>query len=165
MSDVRCKKKFWFLDTLVTFNVAEAANDDAISIIEHTVPYGSSPPLHVHGTEDEIFHMLAGEARFSIGGKQVLARAGDTLVAPKGVPHTFVVTSLGGAKWLTVTSGGDFERMVRKIARPAEHEGLPPRRGAPSGAEAAALEAACRAHGISLIGPPMIVDRTQGALA
>jgi quercetin dioxygenase-like cupin family protein len=165
MSDVCRKEKFWFLDTLITFNVAEADNADRISVIEHRGPYGSSPPLHVHHTEDEVFHVLAGEARFNVGGREVQVHAGDTLAAPKGVPHTYVITSPEGAGWLTVTRRGDFERMVRKIARPAEHEGLPPHRGAPSGAEAAALEAACRAHGISLIGPPMIVDRTQGAAA
>lgn len=159
------KEKFWFLDTLITVHLAEAANADGISVIEHRAPYGSSPPLHIHHTEDEIFHVLAGEARFTVDGKELAVRGGDTFVAPKGVPHTFVVTAKEGAMWLTVTNRGDFERMLRAIARPAEHEGLPPRMGPPSAAEVAALEAACRAHGIALVGPPMAVGAAQSAAA
>lgn len=165
MPDVCRREKLWFLDTLVTVHLAAAANADAISMLEHRAPYGSSPPLHIHHTEDEVFHLLAGEARFNVGGEDILARAGDTLVAPKGVPHTFAVTAHEGATWLTVTNHGDFERMVRAIARPAAHDGLPPPMGGPSTAEAAALEQACRAHGIVLIGPPLTVAAARGAAA
>lgn len=159
------KEKFWFLDTLVTVHVAAALNADGMSVIEHRIPYGSSPPLHIHHTEDEIFHVLAGEARFTVGGKELTVRGGDTFVAPKGVPHTFVVTAKEGAAWLTVTNRGDFEGMLRAAARPAEHEGLPPRLGPPSAAQAEALESACGAHGIALIGPPMAVEAAPSAAA
>jgi len=152
------KEKFWFLDTLVTIHVAERTNADRISVIEHRTPYGFSPPLHIHHTEDEIFHILAGEARFTVGGKALTVRAGDTLVAPKGVPHSFIVTSQEDAVWLNITTNGDFEGMLRAAGRPAEHEGLPPRLAEPSPKQAAALDRACRAHGIELIGPPMTLD-------
>lgn len=165
MSTVCRKEKFWFLDTLVTVHLAEAANADGISVIEHRAPYGSSPPLHIHHTEDETFHVFAGEARFNVGGHELTVRAGDTFVAPKGVPHTFVVTAKEGVVWLTMTNRGDFERMLRATARPAEHDGLPPRMGPPGAAEAAALEKACLANGITLVGPPMAIDVAQGAAA
>lgn len=158
MPDVCHKEKFWFLDTLVTVHLAETANADGISVIEHRAACGSSPPLHVHHTEDEVFHLLAGEARFNVGGKDVMVRAGDTLAAPKGVPHTFVVTARDGAAWLTITNRGDFERMLRAMARPVACDGLPPRMGPPGAAEVAALEEACRANGIVLIGPPLALD-------
>ena len=118
------------------------------------MPFGSSPPLHVHCNEDEVFHLLSGEARFSLAGEDIAAATGDTLVAPKGVPHSFVVTSREGARWLTVTRNGDFERMLRATARPAEADALPPCLP-PTPGQAAALEAACRAHGIALVGPPL----------
>ena len=148
------QEKLWFLDTLVTIRASERDNDDGISVIEHQVPFGSSPPLHVHCNEDEVFHLLSGEARFSLAGEDIAAAAGDTLVAPKGVPHTFVVTSREGARWLTVTGNRDFERMLRATARPAEADALPPCLP-PTPEQAAALEAACLAHGIALVGPPL----------
>lgn len=165
MPDVCHREKLWFLDTLVTIHLAQASNADGISMIEHRAPYGSSPPLHIHHTEDEVFYLLAGKARFNVGGKDLIVRAGETLVAPKGVPHTFIVTSRDGAAWLTVTNRGDFERMLRAVARPPAHDGLPPHMGPPSAEEAAGLEEACRANGIVLIGPPMAIDAAQGAAA
>jgi mannose-6-phosphate isomerase-like protein (cupin superfamily) len=159
-----CKKeKLWFLDTFVTMHLSASSNTDNISLTEHRVPYGSSPPLHIHHTEDEVFHMLSGEARFVVGGKEIFVKAGDTLVAPKGVPHTFVVTSPEGASWLNVTNRGDFERMVRAASRAAEHDGLPESAGRPDQAQAAALDAACRANGIELIGPPMPLGQVSAA--
>ena len=154
MIETSRQEKLWFLDTLVTIRVSERDSDDGISVIEHQVPFGSSPPLHVHRNEDEVFHLLSGEARFSLAGEDIAAAAGDTLVAPKGVPHSFLVTSREGARWLTVTRNGDFERMLRATARPAEADALPPSLP-PTPEQAAALEVACRAHGIALIGPPL----------
>lgn len=152
------KETFWFMDTLVTIHVAEKSHADGMSVIEHRMPHGFSPPLHIHHTEDEIFHVLAGAARFTVGGREINVRAGDTFVAPKGVPHTFVVTSREDAIWINVTNKGDFERMLRAAGRPAEYEGLPPRLGKPSPAQAAALDLACRTHGIELIGPPLALE-------
>jgi len=148
------QEKLWFLDALVTIRVSERDSDDGLSVIEYHAPFGSSPPLHVHHNEDEVFHLLSGEARFSLAGQDIAAVAGDTLLAPKGVPHTFLVTSPEGARWLTVTGNGDLERMLRAIARSAEANTLPPRLP-PTAEQAAALEAACRAHGIALVGPPL----------
>jgi uncharacterized RmlC-like cupin family protein len=109
----------------------------------------------VHRTEDEIFHVLSGELRFVVGDKEISVSGGETLQAPMGVPHTYAVVSPEGARWLVVTCRGDFERMVRSVSRPAERDALPPPAGAPSAEQEAALAAACLAHGIELVGPPL----------
>jgi len=54
--------QLWFLDSLVTIRVSVSDGQDGISILEHFVPYGSSPPLHLHRTEDEVFHVLEGSS-------------------------------------------------------------------------------------------------------
>lgn len=51
------------------------------------------PPLHWHRFQDEIFHVLAGTARFTIDGKGRLARAGDVVNVPKRAVHTFTNAS------------------------------------------------------------------------
>ncbi len=147
--------KLWFLDTLIRIHVAGDANADGMSVMEHIAPHGSSPPLHIHHTEDEIFHMLAGELRLVVDGREIRARAGDTLLAPKGKPHSFVVTAPAGARWLTLTNRGDFERMVRTAGRPAERDALPPHVGQPSREQAEALAVVCRENRIELVGPPL----------
>lgn len=50
----------WCLGTLVTVRVAADEGRDGLSVLEHQAPYADSAPLHIHHTEDEIFHVLEG---------------------------------------------------------------------------------------------------------
>jgi mannose-6-phosphate isomerase-like protein (cupin superfamily) len=140
----------WFLNGLTTIRVSSDEGSDAMSVIEHLASRGESPPLHVHHREDEIFHILEGELRFRVGDEELRAGPGETLLAAKGVPHTYVVESERG-RWLVTTSNGDFERLVRAVSRPADRAELPE----PSPPPMAELEAACREQGIELVGPPL----------
>ena len=148
-------QQLWFLDTLVTVHVAHDEGEDGISVLESLAPHGDSPPLHVHHTEDEIFHVLEGELRLRAGDADVTIAAGETLLAPKGVPHTYRVESPEGARWLVITRHGDFERFVRSLSRPAERPELPAAQGPPTPEQAEALGAAAQVHAIELVGPPL----------
>jgi quercetin dioxygenase-like cupin family protein len=145
-------EEFWFLNGRVRVRSQAARGEQAASLIEHRMPRGDSPPLHRHEREDEVFHILEGEIRFRVGDQEILARAGDTLVGPKGVAHTFRVES-EEARFLTLATAGDFEAMMREVARPAG-DGLPPA-AEPTPAEIQALAAAAARHRITILGPPM----------
>ncbi|MCT2540308.1 cupin domain-containing protein [Sedimentimonas flavescens] len=145
----------WFLNTRVRIVVPAASGSDGLSVIKHWAPYEDSPPLHIHDTEDEVFHVIEGRVRFSVGGQVTLLAAGQTIMAPKGIGHSYVVESHEGAKWLTVTRPGDFEAFVRETARPATAPGLPAPSGPPTPEMAAALTAACARHGIRMVGEPL----------
>ena len=118
-------EQLWFLNTLHTVRVRHDESEDGISVMESLARHGDSPPLHVHQTEDETFHVLEGELRLRAGDAEVTIGAGETLLAPKGVPHTYRVESREGARWLVITGRGDFERFVRALSRPAERPELP----------------------------------------
>ena len=148
-------QQLWFLNTRVTIRISYTEGADEISVLEHWAPHGDSPPLHVHQHEDEVFHILEGEFRFRVGDRDLRARAGETLLGPKGVPHTYRVESLEGGRMLTITRGQDFERFVRAFSRPAERDGLPERSGPPTPEQVQALASACQEHGIELVGPPL----------
>ena len=147
-------RKLWFLNTHVTIRVSSQDGSDGISVLEHRASQGDSPPLHIHHDEDEIFHVLEGEVRYRVGDQERLARAGETLLTPKGIPHTYRVES-AEARMLTITKG-EFENFVRAFARPAEREGLPDPSGPPTPEQAEALARACRQFGIDLVGPPLL---------
>ena len=123
--------------------------------METLARHGDSPPLHVHRTEDETFHVLEGELRMRVGDAEVRIGAGETLLAPKGVPHTYRVESREGARWLVITRRGDFERFVHALSRPAERPELPTPQGPPTPEQADALATAAGDHGIELVGPPL----------
>ena len=143
----------WFLDGRVTIHVAAAANADGLSVTEHRMPGGFGPPYHVHRDEDETLYFLEGRFRLCLDGAVREAGAGEVAFFPRGLPHGFRVLSPDGGRILTVTRGG-FEAMVRAVARPAAHDGLPP--PAPPTPELARhLDQVCAENGIDLLGPPI----------
>ena len=148
-------QQLWFLNALVTVRVRHDGGEDGISVLESLAPHGESPPLHVHHTEDEIFHVLEGRLRVRAADTEVTLGAGETILGPKGVPHTYRVESHEGARWLVITRRGDFERFVRAFSRPAERPERPTPQGPPTPEQSDALAAAAREHGIELVGPPL----------
>jgi hypothetical protein len=48
--------------------------------------------MHVHRSDDEAWHVLAGSLRFCFPAREVDAPAGTTVFVPAGVPHTYRVT-------------------------------------------------------------------------
>jgi len=145
------QEDLWFLNSRVSVRCA-AHGAEGASVTEHLLPRGYAPPLHVHAREDEIFHLLEGEMRLRVGETEVTARAGETLLAPRGVPHSFRVES-ERARVLVITTAGDFEAMMREVARPAG-AGLPDP-APPTTAMVEALTAAGARHHIAIVGPPM----------
>lgn len=144
----------WFGDNLMTIRVPASAGNDQISIIECRMPQGETTPLHVNLCEDEIIHILEGTMRFRVDGKVFLAHAGQTVMAPKGIPHTFRVESTDGATCLIVTQGGDFEQMIRQMSLPAPSATLPPKtERTPETAKR--FFDACAKNNIQVIGAPL----------
>jgi len=149
------RRQLWFLDALASFHVAHDDNQDGISLFEAAAPHGTSPPLHVHHTEDEVFYVLEGELRIQAGDAEFRLRTGEAALGPVGVPHTYRVESRQGARWLNITTHGHFERFARALSRPAERNELPPPQGKPTPRQLQLLAAAGRPYGIELVGPPL----------
>jgi mannose-6-phosphate isomerase-like protein (cupin superfamily) len=149
------ERNLWFFDTRVVIRVSYTDGMDDISVLESLAPFGDAAPLHLHRNEDEVFLILQGEMRFKVADQEFRAGAGEIFLAPKGIPHTYRVESAQGARWLTITTGQDFERFVRAIARPAETEGLPAPSEPATREQDEALAEVCLRYGIELIGLPL----------
>src|SRR5262245_24363590 len=48
---------------------------------------GQSDRAHTHADQDKFYYVIEGEGEFSLGGDTLTARAGQTVLAPAGVPH------------------------------------------------------------------------------
>jgi len=144
-----------FFNTLVHLRVSDVDGNDSISVLEHWAPFGDSPPLHIHHDEDEVFHVIDGELRFQVGDRELRLWKGETVIAPRGIPHTYRVESTGGGRFLTVTGNRSFERFVRSIGQPVTRDGplicSPP----PSAAQLNAVAKVARTCGIEFVGPPL----------
>jgi len=60
-----------------------------VSLMLAELQPGEGPVLHRH-TYDEAFTISQGHAAFTIDGAVVEADAGDVVVVPAGVPHSFM---------------------------------------------------------------------------
>lgn len=92
--------------------------------------------------------------RFEVDGKTIVAESGDTVLAPKGIPHRFIVESEEGARCLTIMTGHDFGSLVRDISSVFDSEDLPPA-VAPTPAMIEKLVAAAAQNNIDIVGPPL----------
>jgi quercetin dioxygenase-like cupin family protein len=148
-------RSLWFFNTLVHLRVSDADGNDSISVLEHRAPFGDSPPLHIHHDEDEVFHIIDGELRFQVGGHELRLWKGETVIAPRGIPHTYRVESSGGGRFLTVTGNRSFERFVRLMGRPVTGDMLPVCSPPPSAAQLDTVAKVARTCGIEFVGPPL----------
>ena len=86
-----------------------------VSVVEsHDVPNGGPPP-HIHHREDETFQILEGEYEWTVGGKTFIARKGDTVFAPRGVPHTYRYLGQTPGRLMCVINPAGFEGFFEDI--------------------------------------------------
>ena len=91
-----------------------------MNAVEIILRYGQMPPLHVHA-EDEELSVLEGRLTVYAGGRRVELAAGESWVAPGGVPHTYRAGS-GSVRLVASTSArspGRYEDFLRAVAEPS----------------------------------------------
>src|SRR5882757_6631262 len=143
----------WFLGILATIKSSAETTAGAVAVIEHLAPRGAGSPLHVHSREDEWFYVIEGELTLWVDGATIVAPAGSFFFGPKGIPHTFMVSS-AEARFLLVTEPAGFEKFMRAVGEPAQRLEIPPPATEPP--DVAALTAAAAEYGIAITGPPGI---------
>jgi mannose-6-phosphate isomerase-like protein (cupin superfamily) len=116
----------------------------ALEILE---PPGAGTPLHRHSREDEFFHVLEGELTVFVDGKTVILTAGQSLFAPRDIPHCFKNCTSRPVKYLCFCTPPDIE--------PFFDYGLPlPSGGAPSDEQMIQKAVALAPQfGIEMLGP------------
>ena len=100
---------YWFTNNRMTVKVRAADTDGAFGVVEGTAPAGSSPPLHVHHREHELFLLLEGSLTVRCGDESFRAEPGSVTFLPRDVPHTFCVEGEQPARLLSICIPGGFE--------------------------------------------------------
>ncbi|HEY3728516.1 MAG TPA: cupin domain-containing protein [Solirubrobacteraceae bacterium] len=90
--------------------------DGATSIIESTMPARApGPPLHKHDF-GEAFYILDGELTIQLRDDLQVARPGELVLAPRGVPHTLANESDAPTRYLIICTPAGFERHFARLA-------------------------------------------------
>lgn len=118
--------------------------DGSLFIIENTFHAKGGPARHLHHAQDEWFYAAEGVFVVEVGEERYTLRPGDSLLAPRGVPHVWAFTGdAPGRMLIAFTPAGQMEAFFRQVT---QANAMPPQD-----------PALWRAHGMELVGPPLVV--------
>jgi quercetin dioxygenase-like cupin family protein len=130
--------------SMITFKVL-TGGESGIFVLENTFTARGGPARHLHLEQEEWFYVTAGEFVMEIGAERMRLRRGDSVLAPRRVPHVWACAGDGrGSILVAFMPAGkmpEFFRMVTKA------NAMPPQD-----------PALWRSHGMELLGPPLPVD-------
>jgi quercetin dioxygenase-like cupin family protein len=120
-----------------------------LTVVRQSMRGGAASPVHVHQNEDETILLLSGSGTFWAGDQRWDLKSGDTAFLPRGLPHTYVLTS-DEAELLTICNPAGFEDFLRAAGWDLS---LPK----PAGwaVDMQALAKAGEATGQKVLGPPL----------
>jgi len=128
----------------IDVKVATADSGGSLLVIENTNRAKGGPARHLHLDQDELFFVLDGEYAVEVGEERFSLTVGDSLLAPRRIPHVWAYTVSGvGRLLITFSPAGEMEAFFRAVAQLGAMPPLDP--------------ALWRAHGMELLGPPLAV--------
>ena len=103
----------------ILFKVLPRETSNGLFVIEHMNLVNGGPPLHKHLHQEEYFYLISGEVRFAVGDKRLTLRPGDSILGPRGVPHTFAAVEGKPSNLLiSFSPAGKMEEFLRDTAVP-----------------------------------------------
>ena len=112
-------ERLWFYGGgLHIWKATSSETGGAFLLFEDVMSRGKTTPLHTHPEVDETLYVLEGEILLHIDGEEQPVEAGGVALAPRGVPHAFLVTS-ATARILFLETPGSSEGFYRGASEPA----------------------------------------------
>jgi quercetin dioxygenase-like cupin family protein len=103
----------------ILFKVVPRDTGGGLFIIEHINLVKGGPPLHLHPHQEEWFYVMEGEVLFQVGGERKKLGSGESVLAPRNIPHAFTLVSEGpGRLLIAFTPAGMMEEFFRATAIP-----------------------------------------------
>ena len=119
-------------------------DSSGLLILENIFHAKGGPARHLHYDQDEWFYALEGEFLIEVGQERRRLQPGDSLLAPRQVPHVWAyVGETRGRILITFMPAGTMEAFFREVTKA---NAMPPQD-----------PQLWRAHGMELVGPPLAV--------
>ena len=120
-------------------------NPGDVLILENAFFAKGGPARHLHYEQEEWFYVLQGEFLFDLGADRFRLQPGDSLLAPRQVPHVWAFVGEGRGRILVAFfPAGKMEAFFREVTSANAMPPQDPR--------------LWRAHGMELLGPPLSVE-------
>ena len=98
----------------------------AYCLLEVSLAPGIGVPRHTHTREDETYYVTSGELEVTVGQEVFVLNAGDSLIAPRNIPHELRNSGSTTNHYLLVFSPAGFESFVMATALPAPTNAVAP---------------------------------------
>jgi quercetin dioxygenase-like cupin family protein len=151
-------------EILVFHRTSAETNGESVLVETILRPDGFVAAPHVHPHQTERFEVLQGRVGLRVGGKEVIAGPGDTIVVPAGTPHRFWNAGRDEARFLCeVRPALGFESLIEMMFTLAA-QGRTNRKGMPNPLRLAVI---AKGHfdTVRLPFPPAAIQRVALALA
>src|SRR5215510_16398552 len=112
-------KRYYFDVGLGSVCLSGMDTGGAYCLLEVSLAPGMGVPRHTHTREDEAYFVLAGELEVTVGDRVFVLHAGDTLMAPRNIPHELRNSGTRENHFLLLFSPSGFEEFVMATAIPA----------------------------------------------
>src|SRR5216683_639611 len=116
-------KRRSFLKAVAVAAPAAGLRDFLVARAHAQAPTPPSPaPLHLHLNQEEWFYVMEGEVAFQVGEQRVHLHPGDSVLAPRRVPHTFSSVGPAPARMIIAFSpAGKMEQYFRDAETARQH--------------------------------------------
>ena len=107
----------WLRKLGIRLMIGGEETEGNFALVEQPIePRALAAPVHTHRHEDEYTYVLEGEIGVQIGDEVRVARPGDLVFKPRGVPHAFWNAGDTLARALEIISPAGFERYFAELA-------------------------------------------------
>lgn len=144
-------RALWHLGALLNFKALGEETDGQFWALEGLADRQMAVPLHAHSHEAEVWYILEGEIRFTVGDEMRQGGPGTFAYIPAGVPHTFQVMS-ETARWFGFGIAAGLDQWFFETGEPAGALTLPPTADGPPDVEM--IVASLKRYGTETLGPP-----------
>jgi len=119
-------KRYYFDVGIGGVCLSGADTGGAFCLLDMGLAPGMMVPRHTHTREDEVYYVLKGELEVIVGDEVFILRAGDTLMAPRDIPHQLRNSGNVENHYLLMFSPSGFEEFLMATAVPAPDNAAAP---------------------------------------
>jgi quercetin dioxygenase-like cupin family protein len=119
-------KRYYFDVALGSILLSREDTGGAYCLLDMRVAPGKGVPRHTHTREDEALFVLSGELEATVGDEIFTLRAGQTLIAPRNIPHRLRNSGNVPNHYLIMFSPAGFEEFLKATSVPAPDNAVAP---------------------------------------
>ena len=119
-------KRYYFDVALGSILLSGEDTGGAYCLLDLRVAPGLGVPRHTHRREDEAYFILSGELEAIVGDEVFTLRAGETLIAPRNIPHELRNSGNVANHYLIMFSPAGFEEFLKATSVPAAEDAVAP---------------------------------------